>query len=788
MIKNLNKEEVQARIREKKVNTYKKKTYTSHFKIFIDSFLSFYNLILYAVAAVFIIYSCFNKDIIPISKYGFLFIVLFNGLTSFITQEKSRKTLQKLNLLTRNQISVIRDNKEQTIFTDEIVLDDLIILKSGDQVPCDIKVIEGSAKLDESILTGESKAILKETDDELLSGSLLISGYIKGHAIRVGQDCYINKLEDKVLKIYKKTSILEKNVKKLILFLVLMMIPSSLIVFIKTLWINNWVINSEVLTKTSTIVVGMIPIGMILLTSVTLASSIIKLSKSNVLTKELYALENLSRIDCLALDKTGTITTNNLKVVKIIELEENNLNLLSKFIYSFEDDNKTSLAIKNYIKEDISFKAKVSDISPFESSKKYSSLKINDEKYYLGAPEILIKDQKVLSNAQSYMKEGYRVLVFKNEIKELCFIVLEDEIRPNVEATLSNFNKLGISIKIISGDSINTVTAIAKKVGISDFDNAVSLENMNLDEVEKIALKYTIFGRATPEQKEVIIKTLEKNGIKVGYIGDGVNDIISLRSATCSIGLKSGSTSSKAISDFVLLDDDFNSLSIILNEGKRVVRNIERSCLLFLTKGVFFFFTSIVSFVFKGGLLIDIESIYVFEFITIALCGFLLSLENAYPSKLEDGFVKNVFLKSLISGFYLFLLVLPTSILANTTSDFIGNPFGMTSILITFGGLFVLFELTRPLNKYLKIVIGIGTGLSIFLLLFAPAVFLESGYFLKAHTIIGQLKLIIQALFNYEILKTFNLNSCYIIISSFVIGSFIYYITLRILNKKNLLK
>ena len=787
----LNKEEVEQRKKDGKVNKIKRNEVKSYLKIIFNAFFNFYNLILYAVAILFIIYSVVKKDSIPISKYGFLIVVILNGIISLYTNIKAKRQLTKLNLINKSKFKVIRDGKEIEVDDTELVIDDIIKISTGDVIPCDIEILEGNLNVDESILTGESDLIAKKVGDTILGGSSAINGYIIGRIIKVGKDTYLNGIKSNLLKIKKKKTPLEKNLHTLILFMICLMIPACIAIFIKMLSVNSWSLTKDVVTKTATIIVGMIPIGMILLSSITLTNSVIKLLKQNVLTQNLYSIENLAKIDTLALDKTGTITTSNLKVDDVIVLDNSfSEETLLTYLSAFKETNKTSLTVISYLKEkniEIKKSREISEILEFSSKNKYSSLKINKDKYYFGAIEFLSKNKETLSKAVSYQKEGKRVLLFKENDKDLAIIVLSDEISKGIEESISNFKKLGINIKVISGDNLETVKVIANKVGI-DTSRAISLEGKSIEEVTNIATKYDIFARSTPEQKEAIIKELEKNNNKVCYIGDGINDLLSLKNATCSISFQNASSASKNVSDFILLDNDFNSLDKIVYEGRRVINNIERSSLLFLTKNMFFFLASITSIFFKQGMLIDIESIYIFEWIIIAFGGFLLSIENNIPKKEEENFIKRTLLKSFMSSLYLFLPVFIVSIINNFNQDLIGNSFGVSTLFITLGGLIIYLNIIIPGSKYSKICLLVVTILCGGLLVLLPSLFLESNYLASATTIKGQLDLLINGLFKFDIFRKFNTNSYIYLIVVFIISSAIYllinfYIKLKKRNK-----
>ncbi len=773
----LSKEEVESRIKEGKINKVKVNEAKEYFKIFLNSFFNFYDIILYIVAIIFIVHSNVRHDVIPISKYGFLNVVIINALISFITNIKAKRKLSKLNLINKSKYIVFRDNEEIEINDEDIVEDDVIILKGGEVVPADIIVLDGSLKVDESILTGESDLIIKNVNDTLLGGSSITNGYIVGKVTKVGKDSYINKIKYNLIKVKKKKTQLEKFLNTLIIIMIFLMIPAALIVFLKMLSLNSWSLSKEVISKTSTIIVGMIPIGMILLSSITLTSSVIKLTNQHVLTKNMYSIENLSKIDTLALDKTGTITTNRLKVEDIVKLNDSfDESKLLSYLYLFNEDNKTIIAIKEYLNDKNVNKINLDykEIVEFTSDTKHSKIILNDgNTLYFGAIEMLSKDQKTVDLAIKFQNESKRVLLFKDNNSDLALITLSDELQKGIKESVANFNKLGIDIKVISGDNLNTVKAIAGSVGI-DNSKCISLEDKSIEEVEELALKYNIFTRSTPTQKEAIIKTLEQNNHKVCYIGDGINDLLSLKNATCSVSFENASSAAKNISDFILMDNDFNSLDRIIYEGRRVINNIERSLLLFLTKNIFFFLNAITSIFFSTGMLIDIESVYIFEWIVVAFGGLLLSIENNIPRKEDDHLIKKILINSSLSGLYLFLPILILGIINNVNPTLIGNPFGVATLLVTFEGLIIFFGIIYPFNKYTGIVYSAISIACILLLILIPSLFLNSNFLIRASSIKDQLALLGKGLFNYEIFKEFNLNSWLFLIIAFILSSIAY--------------
>ena len=571
--------EVEELTKEGKTNFRKKVKGKSHLRIIFESFFTFFNVVLYVLALVFLFFQIFYP----------------NGIMcSIISQEASKHTLEKMKLITSPTCLGIREGKEINIKLEDVVLGETLILKGGNEVPCDLVIKEGELLVNESNLTGESKPIIKKVGDSVLSGSFVINGFAYLIATKVGSDTYIAKLESKISQISKKKSELLTNIHKIIKILIICLIPVVLTVGIKMFYVGesltggeHWKFTPEVLTKCAASLVGMIPIGMILLSSITLSTSIVKLYKHQTMVQELYAIENLSRVDTLCLDKTGTLTTQHFLFKNLVKLNDfDEKIILQSYMSAMKDTNETGKAVINkYGNNEI---LKIKKFTLFSSETKYSEVTFeNDETYRLGAPEYVLKEEKNKIKAREYQKEGFRVLGFTSLDKDLGIILLEDELRKGIKDTLNYFSDLNINIKIISGDNALTVKEVAKMAGVLNYEKYISMENVTLEEIKDIVDEYTIFGRTTPDQKQEIIRCLQEKGHKVGYIGDGVNDTTSLRQADCSIAMNNGADSAKAVSDVILLDNDFSHLPLVFKEGRRVVSNIMRSVLLFLTKSFF---------------------------------------------------------------------------------------------------------------------------------------------------------------------------------------------------------
>lgn len=787
-IKGLTLEEVTQRKSEKKVNVHKNVKGKSHLKIIFESFVNPFNLVLYGVALCFLFFQIFYPDgtsYIPVTKYGFLLVVLINAFISIVSQEISKKTLEKMRLISEPTAVVIRDGKEVTIKNEEIVLDDIVFLKAGNEAKCDLKVIEGTLFVNESNLTGESRLVKKEVGDEVFSGSLISEGNAYLKAIRVGENSFSSKLENKISDIKKSESILLKDIKSLIYILLIFLIPCALAVCLKTFYIgengNHWVFTPNVITKTATVIVGMITIGMLFLTSLTLSKSIILLSKQNVMIQELYAVEKLSRVNELCLDKTGTLTNGNFEFVKIekfTEFDENKI--LSKVLRGFREKNALNRCLE--VQYGTTKSDEIKEVIEFNSTNKFSGVIFNNgDKILIGAPEIIFKDEEKIKFTKQYTKDGFRCVGLTKNDEELCFFVLKDSLRDNINKSLSYFDELGINVRIISGDSIDTVKNISKQAGVKNYEKAISMENVSLDEIPQLVDEYYVFARTTPDQKEAIINALQEKGRKVGYVGDGVNDVTSLRRSNCAIALRSGVDSTKAVADVILLDDDFNHMPQVFEEGKRVVANISRSLHLFLTKSFFIGTFALLSLFFAGGMVFEIEAIYIYEFISISLCGLLLSLQHNKPVDIDKNFKKKILVKTALNGTLMSLFACVPLILSHFVD--IKEPEFVAAIIVTLSGTAVMIMICKPFTKYTTFVALLGSILTILLSLALPDVFFRANYLKGAGSISGQMTLIKNDFFNFESFGSMSQTEIIVLIVTFVLVGIVFFLVDALSNK-----
>ena len=704
VITGLTKKEVEERIEKGYCNyndTPKTKTVKQIIKDNCFTYFNYLNLVL--GLSVFTASLLNNNVFHGLKNCLFMGVIITNTIISIIEEIISKKIIDKLSVVSETKVDVIRDSKVEKLGLEEIVLDDIIKLSLGHQIVADSEILEGEIEVNESLITGESNSIRKVKGDKLLSGSFIISGNAIAKVIHVGSDNYVAKITNEA-KIKKDVnSMVMNSFVRMLKFLSIMIIPIGIVMLINQYLITNNM--SESIFATVASLIGMIPEGLVLLTSSVMAVGVIKLYRVNVLVQELYAIEILARVDAICLDKTGTLTEGNMKYVDIIPVDKykkDSLNYLKKYTLASQDTNQTMVALKNHFKGDsISSNANV----PFSSERKYSCIEFDDYTLYLGAPNILL--EKVDNKIDEYI-DDYRVLVLgikkgkidktlKN-IEPICYVLIEDIIRPSAKETLDYFKKNNVLVKIISGDNIKTVMSIAKKIGLKDI-KGIDIGDLSDEELLDIIDEYQIYGRAKPEQKKTIVKYLKSKGHTVAMTGDGVNDVLSLKESDCAISVKSGTDAARNVSQLILLDDDFNSLPKVVKEGRQIVNNIERSSSLLLVKTLYTLLLIIFSIVsFQKYFFIPIQLTFITAF-TIGVPSFVLALE---PNNelIKGNFLFKIFSRSLPVA----LAVLFNIVLVSIISDKYGFSYDLQSsisvILTTIVGLYYLFKICYPLNIY----------------------------------------------------------------------------------------
>ncbi|HIU51981.1 MAG TPA: cation-translocating P-type ATPase [Candidatus Merdicola faecigallinarum] len=707
-INGLSSEEVQERINDGKVNVTKKDNLKSNWRIIFDNVFTLFNLYNLIIAIALVCVKAYTNTF-------FFFIIAINVIIGIVQEIHGKNMVKRLSILSASKATVIRDGKEQKIEAEKIVLDDVILLAQGDQIPSDSYVIKGTVEVNEALLTGESDLILKKENDKLLSGSYIASGKCYAKVEKVGEDNFANQIISATKKYKENDSELINSMKKVTKFTSFVIIPVGIILFIQAYFFRGNVLEQSVIA-TSAALLGMLPKGLVLLITIALESGVIKLAKRMVLVQEAYSIESLAHIDTICLDKTGTITKGKMKVSEVKMYEEKLLpksfsEMMTAFVNGMEDNNETFKALKKYFRGDNNFE-KVSRVA-FSSERKWSSISFKEEgTIVLGAPEKLFQKSRMEmpEEIESLQKNGKRVLgiaytteVIKNEelpeLKIIAMLVLEDPLRKNAKEMLGYFKQQGIDVKVISGDNPLTVSNIAKKAGLEDYESYIDLSTINTDaEIVDLVDKYSIFARVLPHQKSIIVKALQAKKHKVAMTGDGVNDVIALRESDCSITLPNASDAAKQVSQIVLLNSDFSVLKDVLMEGRRVVNNITKVARIFFIKTIYSVLLSLFCILTNTG----------FPFIPIQITLIDLAIE-AYTSffitfEKNEKVVNYSFLKRALINALPFALVIMFNIICLTI---VGNIMEipqevsttMMYLLIGFVSILAVQEVCKPYTK-----------------------------------------------------------------------------------------
>ena len=720
-----------------KKNISEIKPYKTTKEIIFSNIFTFFNAMNLVLAA-------FIATTLRFENMLFLGVITINTAIGIFQEVRSKNALEKLSLLGRSKYRVNRDNEIINIDSEEIVLGEYLHLNLGDQVPVDAEIIEGSIEVDESLLTGESDNIFKTTNDKVMSGSNVVSGSCLVRAIAVGEDSYINKLAKSTKEFKKYPSKLRDYMDKILKVISILLVPVAIMLYMRGASLGRGYV--EIVLRSAGALVGMIPEGLILLVSVSLAVAAMKLAKKKVLVQELYCVETLARVDVLCFDKTGTITTGNMNVVEIgDEVAEK----LSSYLAYFDDENATSRALKNHLTCKKQWDVK--ELGAFSSKNKYSFIKLqNGGTYFFGAYEFLGFSSEMDEYYENLKKEGYRILSLAytedntnipTNMKLVGHVVLSDEIKENTKETFKYFESQGVEVKIISGDNHIAVYGVAKKAGFKEDAKAIDMTKVTEEEFEKTVLENDIFGRVTPEQKQKMVAVLQKAGKTVAMSGDGVNDVLALKKADISFAMNGATSAAKSVSNIVFLTDDFGVFYDILMEGRRVINNIQKVASLFLTKTFFSIVFSILSVIFALEFAFIPIQFTIISAITIGIPSFFLTFE-ANKEKVSNNFMKDILTNAAIGGGILVATVLLTNftIIDNSQAKFI------CFLLALINGLCMVAKVSLPLNKYkvallsmLSIAAIIGVGVNIFILKnhFTPLVFSQVIYIIILAIIIS---------------------------------------------------
>lgn len=681
-------------------------------EIIISNVFTYFNLIFLVIAVLLLLVGAF-RDL------TFLPVIICNTLIGIIQEIRSKKVLDKLSVLNAPKATVVREGKLQTIPAEKAVLDDVVKFQAGNQICADATVIDGEVQVNESLLTGESDEITKKPGDTLMSGSFVVSGSCLGRLEQVGADSYISKLtlEAKATKEGEQSEMI-RSLDKLVQIVGFLIIPIGIVLFGQQYLLGDSSIKTSMQAMVAAII-GMIPEGLYLLASVALVVSVMRLATKKVLVHDMKCIETLARVNVLCVDKTGTITENTMKVHDVVSLEPYEKEelpplkeLLGDFAHAMSKDNITMAAMQEYFTQGSGQVA--TSVTSFSSAFKYSSVTFHTTSYVLGAPEFVLRDDYEIykETIESYGSEGYRVLVFgryegtpdgkalTEAVVPYGLVLLANPIRKEAWETFQYFADQGVDIKVISGDNPVTVSKVASQAGIANADNYIDASQLKTpDDIKRAVLKYTVFGRVTPDQKRQFVRALKEAGKTVAMTGDGVNDVLALKDADCSIAMASGSDAAAQASQLVLLESNFSCMPSVVLEGRRVVNNIERSASLFLVKNIFSFLLSLFSMAFMITYPLEPSQISMVAMFTIGIPAFLLAME---PNKkmIEGHFLTNVLLKALPAGL--------TDVLIVGFLTVFGQTFGMSNeeistaatLLLAIVGLMILFKISKPMNVF----------------------------------------------------------------------------------------
>lgn len=701
--------EVNARIEAGKINIADDSSDRTTGKIIRDNLLTYFNLIFLVITVLLCIAGAF-RDL------TFLPIIIGNILIGIVQELRAKKTLDKMKILNAGHAVVIREGKRQKVTAEELVIDDLVWLSSGDAICADSVVVSGEITVNESMLTGEADGIVKKENEELLSGSFVVSGEGYARLTRVGNDSYISKLtnEAKALKKGEESEMI-RSINMFVKVIGIIIIPMSVILFVQAFVFRNASFRTSITSMVASII-GLIPEGLYLLTTLALAVSMMKLAKDKVLLHDMKSIESLARVDVLCVDKTGTITKPEMTVTEIVSCDDSMNEVFTDYVMSSIDNNATAVALKKYLNDNnvMNGKRTASKVYPFNSTVKYGAMAFNGDYYVLGAPEFIIKTgfNNLKNDISQYTTKGYRVIVLAKaesltrdgvidgEILPLGFVVLANEIRDNAVETFTYFKEQGVAIKVISGDNPATVSEVARQAGIENAEKYVDASTLtdNLMISEAIA-KYTVFGRVTPKQKQQFVKALKMQGHTVAMTGDGVNDILALKDADCSVAMASGSEATAQAAQIVLLDSDFSRMPEIVLEGRRVVNNVQRSASLFLVKNLFSLLLTIFSTVLMISYPLMPSQVSLISMFTIGIPGFLLALEPN-KSRIKGHFLGNVLLKALPAGLTDFFAVSALVICGHVFNIPSTDIATASTLLIAVVGFMIMIKISHPFNKF----------------------------------------------------------------------------------------
>lgn len=707
----LTDEQVAERVHAQATNETIDPSFKTNKQIVLQNIFTYFNLIFIVLAVLLCLVSSYKN-------LTFLPVILANTGIAIYQEIRSKKILDNLSVLNAAKVTVVRNGVANKIDMEELVLDDVILLETGQQIPADGYVLDGKLQVNEALLTGEADEIVKEVDDYLMSGSFVVSGKAYVRLDKVGYDSYISQLTAKAKKMGGgEQSEMIASLNKLIKWIGIIIIPIGITLFSQSYFFNGNTIKESVVAMEAALI-GMIPEGLYLLTTIALAMSAARLAKQRVLLHDMKSIETLARVNVLCVDKTGTITENQMSVQKLVIAKNEQAEqqatriqeLISDYAKAMANDNATMQAIKTYFNKPTD--QEPLSILPFSSVQKFSSVTFADGVYVLGAPEMVLRErfETVKNEFSQYADQGYRVLVFGSyqgilsealleaEVIPLAYLLIANPIRKEAPDTFAYFKEQGVAIKVISGDNPQTVSTVALQAGIANADQYIDVSQLAEEDYLSAVEKYTVFGRVKPEQKMQFVQLLKQKNT-VAMTGDGVNDILAMKEADCSIAMASGNEATIQAAQVALLDSDFSRMPEIVAEGRRVVNNIERSASLFLVKNIFSFLLSVFSVLFALTYPLEPSQITLISLFTIGLPSFLLALEEN-KNRIEGKFIVNV-LEKAIPGGLTDMTVVGTLVVGGVILHLNKTDVSTAStMLLTAVGFLVLYKICHPLNQF----------------------------------------------------------------------------------------
>lgn len=707
----LTDEQVAERVHVQATNETIDPSFKTNKQIVLQNIFTYFNLIFIVLAVLLCLVSSYKN-------LTFLPVILANTGIAIYQEIRSKKIIDNLSVLNAAKVTVVRNGAANKIDMEELVLDDVILLETGQQIPADGYVLDGKLQVNEALLTGEADEIVKEVDDYLMSGSFVVSGKAYVRLDKVGYDSYISQLTAKAKKMGGgEQSEMIASLNKLIKWIGIIIIPIGITLFSQSYFFNGNTIKESVVAMEAALI-GMIPEGLYLLTTIALAMSAARLAKQRVLLHDMKSIETLARVNVLCVDKTGTITENQMSVQKLVIAKNEQAEqqatriqeLISDYAKAMANDNATMQAIKTYFNKPTD--QEPLSILPFSSVQKFSSVTFADGVYVLGAPEMVLRErfETVKNEFNQYADQGYRVLVFGSyqgilsealleaEVIPLAYLLIANPIRKEAPDTFAYFKEQGVAIKVISGDNPQTVSTVALQAGIANADQYIDVSQLAEEDYLSAVEKYTVFGRVKPEQKMQFVQLLKQKNT-VAMTGDGVNDILAMKEADCSIAMASGNEATIQAAQVALLDSDFSRMPEIVAEGRRVVNNIERSASLFLVKNIFSFLLSVFSVLFALTYPLEPSQITLISLFTIGLPSFLLALEEN-KNRIEGKFIVNV-LEKAIPGGLTDMTVVGTLVVGGVILHLNKTDVSTAStMLLTAIGFLVLYKICHPLNQF----------------------------------------------------------------------------------------